>query len=173
LVPRQPDRFDEVAELLRRSGVDYARRSESKPLDRPVILLDTLGELGAAWGLADIAFVGGSLDGQRGGQNMIEPAAYGAAVLFGPHTWNFKDAVRRLLEALGAIEVRNAAELEAAVRRLLSNQNERTGLGQKARELVLQQQGATDRTLDMLDQLLPPTIESAWVKSAQRRRIAS
>lgn len=173
LVPRQPDRFDEVAEMLRRSGVDFARRSESKPLDRPVILLDTIGELGAAWGLADLAFVGGSLDGRRGGQNMIEPAAFGAAVLFGPHTWNFKDAVRRLLDAHAAIEVRDAEKLATAVRRLLSDQNERTELGQKARELVLQQQGATDRTLDMLDQLLPPVVESAWVKSAQRRRVAS
>ena len=56
-----------------------------------VILVDTLGELGAVWGLADVAFVGGSLDGRRGGQNMIEPAAYGAAVLFGPHVWNFPE----------------------------------------------------------------------------------
>lgn len=151
LAPRQPDRFNEVAELLHRSGANFARRSESKPLDKHVILLDTIGELGAAWGLADIAFVGGSLDGQRGGQNMIEPAAYGAAVVFGPHTWNFRDAVRRMIDADAAIEVRDAAALEAAIRQLLSGQERRRQLGENARKLVCQQQGATERTLDSID----------------------
>src|SRR5262249_24037610 len=91
LVPRQRERFDEVAELLKRSGLPWVR---SGSLNGPaadstaVVLVDTIGELGALWGLADVAFVGGSLDGRRGGQNMIEPAAYGAAVVFGPHVWN-------------------------------------------------------------------------------------
>ncbi len=152
LVPRQPDRFDEIAEMLRRSKVAFARRRESNPMNRPVVLLDTIGELGAAWGLADIAFVGGSLDGRRGGQNMIEPAAYGAAVIFGPYTWNFKDVVRRLIDADAAIDVRDAAELEAAVRRLLRGSSERRRLGDNARQLVHQQQGATERTLDAIDE---------------------
>ena len=69
----------------------------------PILLVDTVGELGAWWGTATIGFVGGSLFSSRGGQNMIEPAAYGAAVVFGPHTWNFKDVVRRLIDADAAI----------------------------------------------------------------------
>jgi 3-deoxy-D-manno-octulosonic-acid transferase len=91
LVPRHPDRFEEVARLVERSGLPFARRSRiTEPLPEmpAVVLLDTLGELGAAWGLADVGFTGGSLDGQRGGQSMIEPAGYGVPCVFGPHVWN-------------------------------------------------------------------------------------
>jgi 3-deoxy-D-manno-octulosonic-acid transferase len=119
-----------------------------------VILVDTLGELSAIWGLADVAFVGGSLDGQRGGQNMIEPAAYGAAVVFGPHVWNFCDTVDRLLAAKAAMQVRDADELEAVVRRLLSDADERRRLGTAARQLVLEQQGATARTIEVLENVI-------------------
>src|SRR5207245_4866249 len=122
LVPRQKERFDEVAALLERSGERFVRRSDlSTPLPLPsrVILVDTIGELGALWGLADVAFVGGSLDGKRGGQNMIEPGAYGAAVVFGPHVWNFHDAAARLGESSAAMEVTDADGLESVVRRLL------------------------------------------------------
>jgi 3-deoxy-D-manno-octulosonic-acid transferase len=156
VVPRQKERFDEVAGLLRRSRVGLARRSElTQPCREPIVLLDTFGELGAVWGLADVAFVGGSLDGKRGGQNMIEPAAYGAAVLFGPHTWNFKETVTRLLANHAAIQVTDATELEREVLRLLINAESRKHLGKAARRFVLSQQGATERTLAALDQILP------------------
>jgi 3-deoxy-D-manno-octulosonic-acid transferase len=162
IVPRQKDRFEEVASLLRRSGLPYLRRSElhgsSHPVTlsphHPVILVDTIGELSALWGLADLAFVGGSLDGKRGGQNMIEPAAYGAAVVFGPHVWNFKDTAARLVEAQAAIQIAGAAELEAAVFRLLGHGDERNRLGSAARQFVRRQQGATERTLLALEDLL-------------------
>ena len=81
----------------------------------PVILVDTLGELSAVWGLADVAFVGGSLRPGRGGQNMMEPAAFGAAVLFGPHTANFREVVEQLLGRGGARVVADAAELAEAL----------------------------------------------------------
>ena len=157
LVPRHPERFDEVARLLEQSGQTWIRRSELKsPLtDRDaVVLVDSIGELDALWGLADIAFVGGSLDGRRGGQNMIQPAAYGAAVIFGPHVWNFKDATTRLLQADAAIQVADAASLESAVTQLCADTDERERLGRAARQLVLEQQGATGRTLDLLERLL-------------------
>jgi 3-deoxy-D-manno-octulosonic-acid transferase len=154
LVPRQKDRFDEVAALLRRSGVPFTRRSELPGAAAPVVLVDSIGELGALWGLADVAFVGGSLDGKRGGQNMIEPAAYGAAVVFGPHVWNFRDAAARLVEAGAAVQVGGGEELEQVVRRLLADAAERARLGGAARELVLAQQGATERTIDLLARLL-------------------
>jgi len=160
LVPRQKDRFDEVARLLERSNLPFVRRSALDPrtsiLDprSSVILVDTIGELGALWGLADIAYVGGSLDGRRGGQNMIEPAAYGAVVLFGPHVWNFRDTAARLVEAGAARQVADAAALETALRQLLDDADGRQRMGSAARQFVLRQQGATEHTVALLDELL-------------------
>ncbi|HEX4589454.1 MAG TPA: 3-deoxy-D-manno-octulosonic acid transferase [Gemmataceae bacterium] len=165
LVPRQKDRFGEVADLVRRMGCPIVRRSslKDKPLtDRDaVVLVDTIGELGAVWGLADIAFVGGSLDGKRGGQNMLEPAAYGAAVIFGPHVWNFRDAANRLVREEGAVQVVDAVALEGTVLDLLADGRKRKELGATARKLVLAQQGATRRTLEALDFLVSPTLAKA------------
>jgi 3-deoxy-D-manno-octulosonic-acid transferase len=118
-------------------------------------LVDTVGELGAWWGAAAIGFVGGSF-GSRGGQNMLEPAAYGVATCFGPNTWNFRDIVAQLLAAGGAEVVRDAAEFEAFVRRALENPAAARELGQRARRLVLSQQGATRRTVDLLTELPVP-----------------
>jgi 3-deoxy-D-manno-octulosonic-acid transferase len=158
LVPRHPERFDEVARILKRSGFPFVRRSEMQPgtlVPRDAIILgDTMGELSVIWGLAHLAFVGGSLDGKRGGQNMIEPSAYGAAVLFGPHTWNFKQTVADLLACNGARQVQDAAALETAVMRLLGDVRLRQRLGEAARTFVLSQQGATRRTLDELEKLV-------------------
>jgi 3-deoxy-D-manno-octulosonic-acid transferase len=157
LVPRQKERFEEVAELLKRSGQPFLRRSElTAPIvDRSaIVLVDTIGELGALWGLADVAFVGGSLDGRRGGQNMIEPAAYGAAVVFGPHVWNFRDTALRLVEAGAAMQVQDAAALALAMQELLDDASKRQRMGETAQQFVRSQQGATERTLDCLDRLL-------------------
>jgi 3-deoxy-D-manno-octulosonic-acid transferase len=163
VVPRQKERFDSVAALLKSLGLPFARRSElgegaeraaRGPESARIMLVDTIGELGALWGLADVAFVGGSLDGRRGGQNMIEPAAYGAAVVFGPHVWNFRDTAARLVDAGAAIKVPDGAALETAVSRLLDGPAERHLLGKAARSLVASQQGATERTLDLIDRVL-------------------
>jgi 3-deoxy-D-manno-octulosonic-acid transferase len=156
-VPRQRDRFDAVAKLLADKGIPFVRRSELKEpvTDREkVILVDSIGELNAIWGLAHIAFVGGSLDGRRGGQNMIEPAAYGSAVLFGPHVWNFRETATRLVETGSALQVLDAQALQEGVKRLLADPTERAQLGAKAQELVKSQQGATERTLACLDTLI-------------------
>jgi 3-deoxy-D-manno-octulosonic-acid transferase len=161
LVPRQKDRFEEVACLLERSGLPFIRRSSlAGPVpDRDaIVLMDTIGELSALWGLADVAYVGGSLDGRRGGQNMIEPAAYGAAVVFGPHVWNFRETAARLTAAGAAIQVADAAELQRVVLELLNDKSKRRQLGHVGREFVRAQQGATERTLDCLDRL--PTVIS-------------
>jgi 3-deoxy-D-manno-octulosonic-acid transferase len=134
-----------------------------QPITNPnaVILVDTLGELSAVWGLADVAFVGGSLDGKRGGQNMLEPAAYGCAVVFGPHVWNFRDAADRLVREGGAVQVADADALESAIQNLLNDTSRRRRLGATARKLVLSQQGATTRTLDALDYLIAPRVAKA------------
>jgi len=160
LVPRHPDRFEEVAGLVRASGFPFMRRSAIRePLaEMPaIVLLDTVGELGAAWGLADVGFTGGSLDGIRGGQSMIEPAGYGVPCVFGPHVWNFRDAAKRLVEIGGAIMVKDAASLETELARLLADAELRERMGLAARELVQRQQGATGRTLDAIDTILTAT----------------
>jgi 3-deoxy-D-manno-octulosonic-acid transferase len=157
LVPRHPDRFEEVARLVEQSGLPFARRSRvSEPLPEmpAVVLLDTVGELGAAWGLADLGFTGGSLDGRRGGQSMIEPAGYGVPCAFGPHVWNFRDAAKRLVEVGGAVMVRDAAELERELAELIADADLRERMGAAARELVRRQQGATARTLEVLQAVL-------------------
>jgi 3-deoxy-D-manno-octulosonic-acid transferase len=163
LVPRHPDRFEEVARLVEQSGLSFVRRSRiEEPLaEMPaVVLLDSVGELGTAWGLAAVGFTGGSLDGKRGGQSMIEPAGYGVPCVFGPHVWNFKDAARRLVEVGGAVMVSDAHELEVELAKFIADPELRSRMGQAAQELVRRQQGATDRTLDAIDALLPPTAVS-------------
>jgi len=157
LVPRHPDRFDEVATLLENTGLPFARRSRltDPPADPPaILLLDSVGELGAAWSLADVGFTGGSLDGRRGGQSMIEPAGLGVPVVFGPHVWNFRDAAARLIEAGAAFKVDGAATMRQQLERLLDDAELRQSMGRAARELVVAQQGATGRTLDLLDDVL-------------------
>lgn len=169
LVPRHPERFTAVARLLDRSGVAWQRRSElasspANPAPR-VLLVDTVGELGAWWGVAQLAFVGGSL-GNRGGQNMIEPAAYGAAVCFGPNTRNFRDIVALLLNHDAAQVVADARELASFLRRALIDPAWAAELGTRARRLVLHQQGATSRTIDLIAPLLPPPRTSSFTAAA-------
>lgn len=167
LVPRHPDRFEEVARLVEASGLPFARRSQmNAPLPEmpAVVLLDTVGELGAAWGLADVGFTGGSLDGTRGGQSMIEPAGYGVPCAFGPHVWNFKDAAKRLVEVGGAVTVPDADALELELAKLISDADLRARMGTVARELVQRQQGATARTLAVLDRFI--TSSAALTRAA-------
>jgi 3-deoxy-D-manno-octulosonic-acid transferase len=164
VVPRHPERFDGVAGLLDRSGLGWQRRSrleaEGARSAARILLVDTVGELGAWWGTASIAFVGGSL-GNRGGQNMIEPAAYGAAVSFGPNTRNFRDIVEQMLSERAAVVVADKNEVTAFVRRCLVDRPFAESLGQRARKLVFSQLGATQRTYD----LLCPLIERASLRA--------
>ncbi|HJT34745.1 MAG TPA: 3-deoxy-D-manno-octulosonic acid transferase [Pirellulales bacterium] len=159
LVPRHPERFDAVADELDRTGLPWQRRSRlgAEDADRGarVLLVDTIGELGAWWGASDVAFVGGSLS-SRGGQNMIEPAAYGAAVCFGPNTRNFRDVVTMLLDHQAAVVVHDADELTAFVGRCLADHEFAELLGRHARLLVASQLGATRRTFELLDPLIAP-----------------
>ena len=156
IVPRHPERGNEIAAAIERAGFFPKQRSkgeeessiEQSDRSRKVIvpLLDTVGELGGCWALADVAFVGGSF-GDRGGQNMIEPAAYGAAVCFGPNTSNFKQTVEMLLSRDAARRVDSEQEWIAFVDQMLSHPEQAREMGERARALVLEQQGATDRTI--------------------------
>lgn len=156
IVPRHQERFEEVARLLRQSGLPFERRSQMQHEFHEVdaiLLVDSLGELGAVWGLADLAFVGGSF-AARGGQNMIEPAAYGVATMVGPNTWNFKDTVEQLLAQQALIQVADKDQWRAETLRLLADAEARQELGVRAADFVLSQQGAADRTLDLIRALL-------------------
>jgi 3-deoxy-D-manno-octulosonic-acid transferase len=160
IVPRHAERVAEVAAVLDRLGPRWQRRSRLEA-DGPdpaasVLLVDTTGELGSWWGTATVAFVGGSLDGKRGGQNMLEPAAYGAAVAFGPHTRNFRDEVRRLLDADAARVVDDGAGLTAFVARCLAEPTWAAALGRRAADLVASQRGATAATAVLALARLPP-----------------
>ncbi|HEY2841932.1 MAG TPA: 3-deoxy-D-manno-octulosonic acid transferase [Pirellulales bacterium] len=161
LVPRHPERFEEVAAQLDAAGANWQRRSrlsiEGARPDARVWLVDAMGELGGWWGAADVAFVGGSIH-KRGGQNMIEPAAYGAAVSFGPNTRNFRDIVSQLLSANAAVVVRDGEELTAFVERCLSDRAYAQSLGARAKEFVSTQLGATRRTLALLEEVIEPSI---------------
>ncbi len=166
IVPRHKERFEEVARLLEKSGLPWTRRSAlsdetpaapNAPASR-VLLVDAIGELGAWWGTARIAFVGGSW-GTRGGQNMLEPAGYGAAVSFGPNTRNFRTIVEALLRADAAVVVADGDEMTAFVRRALVDDDFRERLGTAARTLTLQNRGATKRTVATLVRLLDETAD--------------
>lgn len=159
LVPRHAERFEKVAKWLLEQGERVVRRSRPGEIlgtgpTPPIYLIDTIGELSGVWGLADVAFVGGSLFPGRGGQNMMEPAAYGASVLFGPHTENFKEAVEGLIRRDAARRVKDVAELEDALRADLDDPEAANLRGQAARDFVLAQNGASSRTLAELDRLV-------------------
>jgi 3-deoxy-D-manno-octulosonic-acid transferase len=154
LAPRHPERFTEVAELLRKLNVRFWRRSEWKgePISGGVLLLDSIGELAALYALADIAFVGGSLV-PKGGHNIIEPAQYGVPIVVGNHTENFRDIVG-LFQSRDAVRIVGPAELPLAFMELLSNEAERVALGRRAADTLRSHMGATPKTIEVLRGLL-------------------
>jgi 3-deoxy-D-manno-octulosonic-acid transferase len=156
LAPRHPERFAGVIELLAQSGMKFWRRSQwsdpAEGVSGGILLLDSIGELAAAYGLGEVAFVGGSL-APRGGHNILEAAQHGAAILVGPHTANFRDIIA-LFRRADAVRVVEEHELTPALLRLLADERERAELGRRAVEVLQTQSGATERTLAVLEQLL-------------------
>jgi 3-deoxy-D-manno-octulosonic-acid transferase len=159
IVPRHVERAGEIGGVLDGLGLAWQPRSRlgAAALDPAarVLLVDSTGELSWWWGTARMAFVGGSLDGSRGGQNMLEPAAYGAAVSFGPHTRNFRDEVARFLAADAAVVVADGPALTDFVARCLADPVWADGLGQRAAGLVAAQRGATTATARLVLDRLP------------------
>jgi 3-deoxy-D-manno-octulosonic-acid transferase len=165
IAPRHPERFNEVAALIQKSGLSWARRTgvpAAGDANATVILLDTIGELPATYSLANVVFVGGSIV-DRGGHNVLEPAAAGAAVVTGAHTHNFHAIVDLMCEAnaivqLPPVETSDAAaELAHVLKNLLANTKEREELGRRAKQLVTDNQGAADRTVKLIAPLLSHT----------------
>jgi len=158
LAPRHPERLCEVARLLDEGGFRWARRSErpgTAVAPAPdVILVDTIGELAALYGIADLAFVGGTLVETVGGHNLLEPAAHARAPLHGPHVHNFREIARALAEAGGAVPVADAPGLAEAAAALLADPGRRAALGARARGVVEAGRGATARTLELVESAL-------------------
>jgi 3-deoxy-D-manno-octulosonic-acid transferase len=155
LAPRHPERFPQVADLVKGTGLALRRRSERNAaigIAGSVLLLDTMGELAAVYQLGDVAFVGGSLV-PRGGHNIVEPAHYGIATLVGPHTHNFRDMVE-IFRRADALRVVTADTLTAELLRLLADDGERKALGERARQVAGTNQGSTERTVECLVNLL-------------------
>lgn len=149
LVPRHPQRFDAAARLIAQTGLRHARRSADAPReDLQVLLGDSMGEMFFYFGAADIAFVGGSLV-PVGGHNVLEPAALGLPVLFGPHMHNFLAARELLLERQAAIEV-SAKNLASSVIELMRFPRRRSALGEAGKAAVSANRGALQKLLRVL-----------------------
>ena len=158
LAPRKPERFVEVGEIAARAGWQPVRRREisldgrsAGILDaaggKSILILDSLGELAALYGIADAVFIGGSLV-PSGGHNPLEPAVFAKVPIFGPSMDNFREIAASLLEAGAAIQVDSAAQLGAAWLGLLEDAPRRAQMGAAAREIVERNRGATAATLD-------------------------
>ena len=163
IVPRKPERFNEVAQLIRQEGFPSIRYSKVKQQERPpktdsrtVILGDTMGDLRKFYSLASIIFVGRSLV-PMGASDMAEAAALGKPTLFGPHTFNFKQTVDALLADEGAVMVKDKQELFEAMQKCLLEPAFAVRIGRNGRAVIKKNQGATKKTIDQIAKFLNPS----------------
>jgi len=157
LVPRHPERGGDVARDAADAGFAVIRKTQidggAKPPPDAVVVVDTVGELRTLWGLATVAFVGGSLT-TRGGQNIMEPAAMGRPVVFGPHMENFREASALLLAADGCLQISGPDALLPALAGLLGDDASAGALGERARASLTGMAGATARNLASIEEVL-------------------
>jgi 3-deoxy-D-manno-octulosonic-acid transferase len=151
IIPRHPQRFDEVYNLIVDSGLDVKRRSDGLRCDEntQVLLGDSMGELLSYYSVCDIAFIGGSLI-DTGGQNMLEAAAASKPILFGPSVFNFEQIAQLLLEKDAAIQVDDADDLMKTISSLLLDDPKRQKLGENAKNLLEKHRGAIDRLMKLI-----------------------
>jgi 3-deoxy-D-manno-octulosonic-acid transferase len=151
IVPRHPQRFDEVAALLERMGISYQRRGANQPIaaQTRVVLGDSMGEMSAYYAACDVAIIGGSLLA-FGAQNLIEACAAGRPVIIGPHTYNFTEATQLAVEAGAAVRVTDARGAIAAARELLQDAARARRMAQAGLDFARSHQGATNRTIALI-----------------------
>ena len=151
VVPRHPQRFEDVVALVKQRGVKFQRRSENRTIDSDtrIVIGDSMGEMFAYYAACDIAFVGGSLL-PLGGQNLLEACAVGRPVLVGPHTFNFEVATRGAIEAGAALRVADVSELASKLGMLLRDAPRRAAMSAAAKRFTDQHRGATAKTLELL-----------------------
>ncbi|MBN2377128.1 MAG: 3-deoxy-D-manno-octulosonic acid transferase [Sedimentisphaerales bacterium] len=159
IVPRKPERFDEVASLIDAAGFGYVRYSALKTGDdavtgKPTVILgDTMGDLKKFYALATVVFVGRSLV-PMGGSDMMEPTGLGKCTLFGPETFNFKQTVEVLLAGNGAIEVADENALYEQMLRCLQDTDFAKHIAANGQKVIRQNQGATQKTVDAIAKLI-------------------
>ena len=149
IAPRHPDRFDVVEKMVKDRGLSCGRRTQPPDSAPQVFILDTIGELAALFEYASVVFMGGSLV-PAGGHNVLEPARFRKPIVFGPHMENFRDMARLFIDAGAAIQIQSASELAFTVKTLLANAEHAAELGRRARAIVDQNSGATERVLEYL-----------------------
>jgi 3-deoxy-D-manno-octulosonic-acid transferase len=154
IAPRHLERLERVERLVRAQGFHSVRWSRLNG-DTPnsVVLLDTMGELSKTYASASVVFVGGSWV-SRGGHNVLEPAASGKPVFFGPYMENYSSIAATLVQVGAAMQVQNGEDLAEALHRLLDRPDELLKMGQKAKSFVLENQGAVERNLDVIERVL-------------------
>jgi 3-deoxy-D-manno-octulosonic-acid transferase len=155
IVPRHPQRFGQVAELLAQHGIRFQRRSEDRPVapGTQVVLGDSMGEMFAYYAASDIAFIGGSLL-PLGGQNLIEAAAMSKPILIGPHTFNFAEVSELAVQAGAALRVANADELALALGDLLKAPERIKAMSVAALAFSDRHRGATERLMVLIEPIL-------------------
>ena len=159
IVPRKPERFEDVAQLIIRSGFEiirYSQVSQSKAVNNKssaVILGDTMGDLRKFYSLATIVFIGRSLV-PMGGSDMMESTAMGKCTIFGPHTFNFKQTVAELLDNNGAVEVRDGDELFTVMEKCLTDTDFANRIAAGGRNVIKNNQGATAKSINAIVELL-------------------
>jgi 3-deoxy-D-manno-octulosonic-acid transferase len=161
IVPRKPERFDEVAQLIKDAGFDFVRYSDIKNTDArcpdktPVILGDTMGDLRKFYSLSTIIFVGRSLV-PMGGSDMMEAAALGKSTLFGPHAFNFRQTVNALLKDEGAVMVKDQQDLLQTMQKCLTDIDFAQKIAKNGRQVIKKNQGATTKTIEQITKFLKP-----------------
>ena len=155
LVPRHPQRFDAVADLLRARSLAFVQRSAGRPIrtDTRVFLGDSMGEMGAYYAAADLCYVGGSLL-PLGGQNLIEAAAAGCPALIGPHTWNFQEAAEQAVAQGAARRVADVTELRSAILALHGDAQARRRMADAGLAFARANRGATERIVSLVETAL-------------------
>jgi 3-deoxy-D-manno-octulosonic-acid transferase len=162
IVPRKPERFDEVAQIIAGEGFDFLRYSSIKNSDAkcperpPVILGDTMGDLRKFYCLSNVVFVGRSLV-PIGGSDMIEAAALGKYTIFGPYTFNFRQTVDVLLANNGAIVVNDGDELFHTIQKCFFEPDFACRIAQNGQDVIKRNQGATTRSIEQIGKLLHAT----------------
>ncbi len=162
IAPRHPDRFDEVERLARDEGFRTVRRTSLEvdaTVRADVVILDTIGELAQLYQVATAVFVGGSLV-DAGGHNILEPAVFGRPILFGPFMRNFREIAETFLAAGAAIRVTGEQDLAETLCELLGEPERRRRMGEAASAIIDANRGARERTLAVIEQLLPPAGQS-------------
>ncbi|OGW09139.1 MAG: hypothetical protein A2W77_05755 [Nitrospinae bacterium RIFCSPLOWO2_12_39_16] len=157
IAPRHIDRVGDVEEIVKRKGLASVRKSEiqnpKSKIQNPIIIIDTIGELGFMYSIADIVFIGGSLI-PHGGQNILEPAFYKKPVIFGKYMMNFQEIAKEMILSGGGIQVNDEKELIKEVDGLINNGKKMIEIGEKGYQVIMKNRGALQKNLELIGEII-------------------